>query len=63
MNGSKPFWASKGFWGSFAMIGTTLASALKYDIGDPVTLGLVISGFLSSGLALYGRITAVKKLE
>ena len=62
MNGSKPAWMSKSFWGSAGMVMTMIATAVKYDIGDGASLGLVISGLLSAGWAFYGRIKAIKKI-
>lgn len=62
MNESKPKWASRSFWASASVMITMAASAFKYDVGDPISLGLTISGFLGGALSMYYRIKAVKKL-
>ena len=62
MNGSKPFWASKSFWGSATMVGATVATMMKIDLGDPTLLAASISALIGAGLAFYGRIKAIKKI-
>lgn len=63
MEGSKKAWLSKSFWGSILMVGSIASTYFKYDLGDTTEWVNAITGLLGSGLALYGRVKAVKKLE
>lgn len=62
MNESKPIWASKTLWGAVVMLASTVAVFLKADLGNQTEWVNAIVGLLGSGLAIYGRIKAVKKI-
>ena len=62
MNESKKFWASKSFWGSALVILSVGLRAAGYDLGDSDGLANSVVELLGAGIALYGRVKAVKKI-
>ena len=62
MNEGKPIWASKTLWGAVVMLASTIAVFFKVDLGDQTAWINAIVGLLGSGLSIYGRIKAVKKI-
>lgn len=53
---------SKTAWGSLVVVIATVLQIFKIDIGDPSGWVEPIAQLIGAGLALYGRITAVKKI-
>jgi hypothetical protein len=62
MEGTKALWASKTVWGSVAVLIVAITQVLGYDIGDASGWTDGIIAIIGSGLAIYGRIKAVKKI-
>ncbi len=62
MEGEKSVFTSKTVIGAFVTIAASISLMFGFDIGD--TNGLVeqISAVLGGVLAIYGRITAVKRI-
>ncbi len=67
MNEQKPWYASMGVWGSAIAILAPLLSMLGYSMADAdrqqlsVLLG-GIGGAVAGIVALYGRVTATKRI-
>lgn len=53
---------SKTIWGTLLQIVALIALSQGWDIGDTNGLAEVITGLIGSALALWGRVTAVKKI-
>ena len=53
---------SKTIWGSIMVLASTGATMMGYDIGDTDELVNGILALTGAGLAIYGRITAIKKV-
>lgn len=62
MNEVKSIFASKSFWGSALVILSVAARSAGYDIGDTDGLANIVVELIGSGLAIYGRVKAVKKI-
>lgn len=62
MENEKSVFASKTIIGAFVTIAASISLMFGFDIGD--TNGLVeqVSAVLGGVLAIYGRITAVKRI-
>jgi hypothetical protein len=61
---TKGLLTSKTIWGAVIAIAATVLKIAGYDIGGD-TAGLVndIVALIGAGIAFYGRIKAVKKIE
>lgn len=53
---------SKAIWGSIMVLVSTGATMMGYDIGDTDELVNGVLTLTGAGLAIYGRITAIKKV-
>lgn len=62
MDGVKGILTSKTIWGAAAVVAATVANIAGYDLGDPTGWATDIVALLGAGLAIVGRITAVKKI-
>jgi hypothetical protein len=62
MTDGKPWYTSITIWGLIITGLATLGSVLGYEIGDPSGFATEIVQFVGGGIALYGRIRAVKKI-
>jgi hypothetical protein len=64
MNDEKSWYLSKSVIGSVVAILALIAGAFGYDVDaagqEQITLSVI--GIIGAGLAIYGRIKAVKKL-
>lgn len=62
MEGVKSFLLSKTVWGTILTVAALVAPKLGLDLGEQGAWADEIVGFFGAALALYGRITAVKKI-
>lgn len=63
LQNEKPWYQSKGVWGSVMVMASSLAAYLGYDIGGPDANAEAITALVGGVLAFYGRVKAVKKLK
>ena len=62
MVGKKSALQSKSVWGSILVLAGLISTSLGWDIGDQNMWVNTILEFIGAGLALYGRIVAVKPI-
>lgn len=63
MNGDvKGMLQSTGVWGALIAIAATVSSIAGWDIGDTNGLAEQIVAIVGGVIAIYGRITAVKRI-
>jgi len=59
---SKPVWASKTVWGSLAVLAVSIGHIAGVDLGDAGGWAEDIVLILGAGLAIFGRVKAVKRI-
>lgn len=64
----KPWWASKSIWGALVAILASILAAFGYDIGAEDQSAIVqsvvsIVGAVGAVVAVYGRVTAQKRVK
>ena len=62
MEETKAIWASKTLWGSVAVLVVAIFQVAGFDIGAADGWAEGIVSMIGAGLAIYGRIKAVKKI-
>lgn len=67
MSDTKPWWSSIGLWGSLVAILAQLLRLLKIELdpqaqADLVGMLMTLATVAATGLAIYGRIRATKRL-
>lgn len=62
MGSIKRPWLSSTLWGAVAVVAVSGAKLLGYDIGDADGWATSVVALLGGVLAIYGRVTAVKKI-
>lgn len=62
MEGVKNFLQSKTIWGAIFVVLATVAQAMHIDFGDASGWTEAFVQLFGAGLAVYGRIVAVKKI-
>ena len=60
---TKGLLASKTVWGTIVMIAATALSFFKIDLGDQGPWVEAVMSLVGAATAIYGRITAVKKIS
>ncbi len=63
MEGTKGLLASSAFWGSVISILGKAAVLLGWDLGDVSSLSVLVGSFIGDAIALWGRLTAIKKID
>jgi hypothetical protein len=58
----KSAWASKTIWGSVMVVAVAGAKMLGYDLGDADQWADELVILIGATIAIYGRVTAVKKI-
>jgi uncharacterized protein YcfJ len=59
---SKSIFLSKTFYGALMVVGAVVAGMLGYTIGDAEGFGNDLLTLVGAGVAVYGRVKAVKKI-
>mgnify|MGYP000156014810 CR=1 FL=1 len=59
---NQDLFVSKTTWGTIIAFSSLVATQLGYDIGDTEGWVILLTGGIGSGLAIYGRVKAVKKI-
>jgi len=54
---------SKTIWGAIIMLGNAVAKHFGYDLGDVAGWVDVLVNLAGAGLAVYGRVKAVKPIS
>lgn len=55
-------WMSSTIWGAVAVVAVSGAKLFGYDIGEADGWATSVVALLGGVLAIYGRITAIKKI-
>lgn len=63
MDDVKSMLQSKTIWGALIAVLATVAQIAGFDVGDTNGLAEQVVAVLGGLLAVYGRITAVKKIK